>query len=695
MRKVFWVVFGSLCIIFSFYPVQYFLADEPIALLTSKSAELLANAFYTFSFYSHISLGGIALLIGWVQFSKKLRAKYLNVHRTIGKIYVGSVLISGPFGFYIALHASGGLSPKLGFSIGAVIWVLFTYLALATVRKGNIAAHKRWMTYSYAGTFGAVTLRLWLPILIMIFGNFTQAYGVVAWLSWLPNVLVAYLLIHKKTILRSFYKKYRVDRILVVGGVLLGISTLVSCLSPQTWFYRGASFTGAPLLKSKTLSQSIFTPEKLEEIDSYLKEESETSSMLVLENGKVVYEYGDLTDISYIASCRKSVLAILYGKYVADGTINLAESIGELGIDEEDGLLAIEKEATVADIISSRSGVFHMPANGGYDKNNIKERGSVKPGEYFVYNNWDFNVAGYILEEKTGNSVYEELETQLAIPLGFQDWNINNQKRTVNKDKSRYSAYHMHLSTRDMAKIGQLMLQEGKWEGKQLVPKEWIQKITHPVTSVDTVSQRYMRDKSSPLQESYGYMWWLFERFYDNPDFEGAYNASGFGGQFITVIPKRNIVVAHKTRLDFLTYAGLSERSSTPSWRYWWILRNLMLNRKSLAQLAEEKSADEILAFIKATYQGDSEYAISERLINEYGLELSAKENHQDAIKFFELNRTLYPSGFYTHRTLDYYGNSLEKLGRKEEAIKAYQESLKFYPGNSKTKESLLRLKNS
>ena len=95
--------------------------------------------------------------------------------------------------------------------------------------------------------------------------------------------------------------------------------------------------------------------------------------MLVLKDGKILFEYGDIQDISYLASCRKSILSILYGKYVENGTIDLNQSIGEIGIEEDKGLLEIEKYATVDHIINSRSGVFYQPENRGYDENNILE----------------------------------------------------------------------------------------------------------------------------------------------------------------------------------------------------------------------------------------------------------------------------------------------------------------------------------
>ena len=131
----------------------------------------------------------------------------MNMHRLIGKIYIASVLISGIPGLYIAFYASGGLSPKLGFGIGAMLWIVLAILGYTTIRKGNVAAHKKYMMYNYAGTFGAVTLRLWLPLLIVIFGEFVTAYQVVAWLSWLPNMLIVYYILKTKEEHKTIDKK--------------------------------------------------------------------------------------------------------------------------------------------------------------------------------------------------------------------------------------------------------------------------------------------------------------------------------------------------------------------------------------------------------------------------------------------------------------------------------------------------------
>ncbi len=304
---------------------------------------------------------------------------------------------------------------------------------------------------------------------------------------------------------------------------------------------------------------------QLSSITNFIKDSSRTTGLMAAINGKVFYQYGEVDKISYIASCRKSVLSMLYGKFVENGQIDLSQTIGELGIEEKDGLLPIEKRATIHDILSSRSGVFHEASNGGYDKEHFLERGSVAPGTYFVYSNWDFNVAGHIFEQLSGKTIYESMEEQLAIPLGFQDWHLDNQKKRGNKKKSQYLAYHMYLSTRDMAKIGQLMLNNGYWEGQQLISTTWISKMTSPITSRDTVMSRAEEHHIKTPAYAYGYMWWLFDEYKGNSIYEGSYTAIGYGGQYITIIPKLKMVIAHKTRLNLPTLVGLTYQATEES----------------------------------------------------------------------------------------------------------------------------------
>lgn len=190
-KKISWIFVVILAIIVGFYPVIYFVIDRKFGLLQSKSNELLASNFWNLGFYTHIILGGLALLIGWTQFSEGFRDKNLNLHRQLGKTYVISVLLSSIAGIGIGFFATGGILSKLGFICLGIIWLFSTLMAYQYIRKGQIERHHKMMIYSYAACLAAVTLRLWLPLLTIAFGNFVIAYTIVAWLCWVPNIIVA------------------------------------------------------------------------------------------------------------------------------------------------------------------------------------------------------------------------------------------------------------------------------------------------------------------------------------------------------------------------------------------------------------------------------------------------------------------------------------------------------------------------
>lgn len=340
------------------------------------------------------------------------------------------------------------------------------------------------------------------------------------------------------------------------GFILLGL-LFQGCAT------RKATFPGTPWDTYPQPKEAGFNEQKLEELSQWVKKNTPATGVVAAYKGKLLYSYGDIKKVSYIASCRKSILAMLYGKYVENGVVNLEETIGDLGITEKGGLLPIEKKATVDDIITARSGVFHEASNGGYDKKSFLERGAVEPGTYWVYNNWDFNVGGHIFEQYAGKSIYKEIEEQFAIPLGFQDWNIKNQRKSGNTKKSQYKAYHMYFSTRDMAKLGQLMLQKGKWGGKQILSEEWVAKTTTRVTPHSVLEDRYGETAEGDPVFSYSYMWWLIDDYRGMPEFEGAYAALGYGGQYILILPAIDMVVAVKTKLNLPTLLGITYKETS------------------------------------------------------------------------------------------------------------------------------------
>jgi CubicO group peptidase (beta-lactamase class C family) len=224
--------------------------------------------------------------------------------------------------------------------------------------------------------------------------------------------------------------------------------------------------------------------------------------------------------------------------------------MADLGIDDVDGLHPEEKRATVADLLGARSGVYHEAANsactgcGSTMGDPPGPRGTVPHGTYFLYNNWDFNALGTIYERATGRDIYDAFEQDFARPMQFQDFTRAEQRKSVNARASTHPAYHFYLSTRDMARVGYLMLRGGSWNGRELVPADWARTITTIVTPLTQMHPDSLR--AGPF--GYGYLWWIWDGPFNAGPYRGAYTGQGAIGQFITVLPALDMVVAHKTR---------------------------------------------------------------------------------------------------------------------------------------------------
>ena len=142
--------------------------------------------------YAHIFASLIALVLGPFQFSGNLRAKYIRLHRWTGRIYLLlGVLLGGTAGLYMAQFAFGGLVSKVGFLALALLWLFTGSMAFYTILHKDIAAHRRWMVRNFALTFAAVTLRIYLGLFFALGVAFEEFYPLLAWLSWVPNILLA------------------------------------------------------------------------------------------------------------------------------------------------------------------------------------------------------------------------------------------------------------------------------------------------------------------------------------------------------------------------------------------------------------------------------------------------------------------------------------------------------------------------
>jgi uncharacterized membrane protein len=202
-RSAFWWLLLTALAVAVFAPLQY--AFSPLADLAENDSPLAANyadqpLVVRLAFYLHIGFGGLALFLSPFQFATRLRTRAPRVHRAVGRIAVGSIVVAGGAGLVLAPHSVAGPVGTAGFGLLAVLWLTFVVTAFRAIRRGDVPAHRRWMIRTFALTYAAVTLRLWLFVLIFLQTGlagtdadvaFDRAYLLVPFLSWVPNLLVA------------------------------------------------------------------------------------------------------------------------------------------------------------------------------------------------------------------------------------------------------------------------------------------------------------------------------------------------------------------------------------------------------------------------------------------------------------------------------------------------------------------------
>ena len=339
-------------------------------------------------------------------------------------------------------------------------------------------------------------------------------------------------------------------RRMAVGLWLLALgATSLSCARSANVAYQTPSQLAASAVYPGARWDSIADPRSvgwrrsgLDSVRAKLSTMASTGFVAVV-GGRVLMTYGNIDTVTYLASVRKSILSMLLGNYVKNGTVDLNKTLADLGMDDHGGLTAQEKEATVRDLYTARSGVYHAASNDGDDLASAPPRGSQKHGTYMLYSNWDFNAAGAAFEILTKKNIYDALESDLVRPIGMQDFDRARHRKTGDTTKSRYPAYHMHFSARDMARLGYLALRRGNWNGRQVVPADWIDESTRAFTPVTEMNPT--RRRAGPF--GYGYLWWVWDGPHAKGPYEGAYGGHGAIGQHIMVFPKLDLVVAHKT----------------------------------------------------------------------------------------------------------------------------------------------------
>lgn len=181
-----WGVTLALASLVSLASMRYFAGGEIMA-----PPPLKANFHdHPFAFYVHIAAASTALLVGPWQFLARLRQTMPQVHRAMGKVYVTACALGGSAAIVIAPGSNGGWVAAAGFLCLAALWLWTTGMAVFAIRAGRVEAHRRWMRRSFALTLAGVTLRLYLPLAFSGFVTFASAYAAIAWLCWVPNLLL-------------------------------------------------------------------------------------------------------------------------------------------------------------------------------------------------------------------------------------------------------------------------------------------------------------------------------------------------------------------------------------------------------------------------------------------------------------------------------------------------------------------------
>jgi CubicO group peptidase (beta-lactamase class C family) len=275
-----------------------------------------------------------------------------------------------------------------------------------------------------------------------------------------------------------------------------------------------------------------------------LAEQIGSAAVFAVHRGRVVVAWGAVAQPFECHSVRKSLLSALYGRRVAEGTIDLDATIAELGIDDVPPLTESEKRARVRDLLAARSGIYHTAAKEPADmKRERPPRGSRQPDEEFFYNNWDFNVAGVILANATHHAVGAEFGERLAVPLGMEDFDpAEDAFDQLEPSSSIHPAYAFRLSARDLARVGELYRRRGNWDGEQLVPASWIDESTRPRSRFEA-------------GRGYAFMWWTYAAgalAKEHPTLarHDAFAAIGTGGQLLLVVPGADFVFVHRADTD-------------------------------------------------------------------------------------------------------------------------------------------------
>ena len=192
------IIYGFFSYLLVTISLQYIPYDTDVAFLRIKQ-DVIDILFYKLAFFTHVYTAVFVIPAGFTQFSGYIRRKFPLIHKYVGRVYAFVVIfLAGPSGFYMGVFANGGIAAQISFCLLAILWIYFTVLAVIRVKQGNIKSHREFLIRSFALTLSAITLRAWKYLIVFAFEpRPMDVYEIVAWLGWIPNLIIAEIIIRK------------------------------------------------------------------------------------------------------------------------------------------------------------------------------------------------------------------------------------------------------------------------------------------------------------------------------------------------------------------------------------------------------------------------------------------------------------------------------------------------------------------
>jgi uncharacterized membrane protein len=191
--RIGWTLAALLALGIAAYSARYLLHPP------RTPTEALHNPLGVPWLFIHVAGAVTALALGSLQFLPALREGKRPPHRWVGHVYVVGCLVGGAAGLILSFGSSAGPIATAGFGSLAVIWIAMNLLGWRAALQRRFADHRRWMIRSWALTLAAVTLRLYLPLVMILDLPFLPWYRAIAFLAWVPNLLLAELWLRRPT----------------------------------------------------------------------------------------------------------------------------------------------------------------------------------------------------------------------------------------------------------------------------------------------------------------------------------------------------------------------------------------------------------------------------------------------------------------------------------------------------------------